>query len=102
MSIPIMPVNLLTDVGAVPRSAKVQAPENEGGFQSAMANALQSTSNLQKQAGQLSREFTLENPTVSLEQTMLAGVKSNIAFQTTLQVRNKLVQSYSDIMNMQI
>lgn len=54
------------------------------------------------ESGRLTKEFTLESPTVSLEETMLAGVKSNIAFQATLQTRNRLVQAYTDIMNMQV
>lgn len=38
----------------------------------------------------------------SLEETMVAGAKSSIAFQATLQVRNRFVQAYSEVMNMQI
>lgn len=72
------------------------------GFKDAMLQALQATSDLQAESGRLSKEFSLDNPTVSLEQTMIAGVKSSIAFQTTLQVRNKVVQAYTDIMNMQV
>ena len=53
----------------------------EGGFQQAMLSALKDTSSLQKESGRLTKEFTLENPTVSLEETMLAGVKSGMAFQ---------------------
>lgn len=74
----------------------------ENGFQNAMLNALKETSSLQMESGRLTKEFTLESPTVSLEETMLAGVKSNIAFQATLQTRNRLVQAYTDIMNMQV
>lgn len=64
--------------------------------------ALQTTSSLQKESGRLSREFQLEKSTASLEEIMLVGVKSNIAFQATLQVRNRVVQAYTDIMNMQV
>jgi flagellar hook-basal body complex protein FliE len=55
-----------------------------------------------RESGRLSREVTFGNPTVSLEETMLAGVKSNIAFQATLQSRNRIVQAYTDVMNMQV
>jgi flagellar hook-basal body complex protein FliE len=34
--------------------------------------------------------------------TMVAMQKAQIGFQATLQVRNKLVQAYSDIMSMQV
>lgn len=72
------------------------------GFQDAMVQALQTTSSLQKESGRLSRAFQLENSTASLEETMLAGVKSNIAFQATLQMRNRVVQAYTDVMNIQV
>lgn len=75
---------------------------SSAGFEDAIVQALKETSSLQKESGRLSKEFTLENSTVSLEQTMLAGVKSNIAFQTNLQIRNRVIQAYSDVMNMQI
>jgi flagellar hook-basal body complex protein FliE len=56
----------------------------------------------QLQAQTLQRELQLDNPSVSLEQTMVAMQKSQLGFQATLQVRNRLVQAYSDIMNMQV
>jgi flagellar hook-basal body complex protein FliE len=44
----------------------------------------------------------MDNPTVGLEETMVAMQKAQLGFQATLQVRNRLVQAYSDIMNMQV
>ncbi len=73
-----------------------------GGFKTAMAQALQGVSQSQLEAQRLQRELTLDNPTVSVEETMLAMQKANIGFQATLQVRNRLLQAYSDIMNMQV
>jgi flagellar hook-basal body complex protein FliE len=54
------------------------------------------------EATRMQRELQLGNPTVSLEETMVAMQKAQIGFQATLQVRNRLVQAYSDIMNMQV
>lgn len=73
-----------------------------GSFQTAMAQALKSVSGAQLEAQGLQRELQLDNPSVSLEQTMVAMQKAQIGFQATLQVRNRLVQAYSDIMNMQV
>ena len=56
----------------------------------------------QTDATAMQREVQLDNPTVSLEQTMVAMQKAQIGFQATLQVRNRLVQAYSDIMSMQV
>ena len=39
---------------------------------------------------------------VSLEETMLAMQQAQIGFQGAIQVRNRLVQAYTDIMNMQV
>ncbi len=72
------------------------------GFQSAMTQALSAVSAQQDQAQSLQRELTLDNPTVSLEKTMMAMQKAQIGFQATLQVRNRMVQAYSDIMNMNV
>ncbi len=73
-----------------------------GSFRTAMADALHNVSQSQFEAQRLQRELTLDNPTVSVEQTMMAMQKAQIGFQATLQVRNRLVQAYSDIMNMQV
>lgn len=71
-------------------------------FRSAMADALKSVSRTQDEAQALQRELQLDNPGVSLEQTMVAMQKAQLGFQATLQVRNRLVAAYSEIMNMQV
>jgi len=73
-----------------------------GGFQAAMANALKDVSVNQVQATRLQREFSMDNPNVSLEETVMAMQKAQVGFQAALQVRNRLAQAYSDIMNMQV
>jgi flagellar hook-basal body complex protein FliE len=73
-----------------------------GGFRSAMVDALKEVSQTQVEADRLQRELSLDNPAVSLEQTMMAMQKAQIGFQATLQVRNRLAQAYTDIMNMQV
>ena len=56
----------------------------------------------QHESERLQREVQLDNPGVSLEETMVAMQKAQIGFQAALQVRNRLVQAYTDIMNMQV
>ena len=73
-----------------------------GGFEQALSSALGSVSKSQNEASRLQRGVAMDDPTVSLEQTMVAMQKAQIGFQATLQVRNRLVQAYSDIMNMQV
>jgi flagellar hook-basal body complex protein FliE len=76
--------------------------EAPGSFKAAMGQALHQVSQAQDHAQGLQRELTLDNPNVSLEETMMAMQKAQLGFQATLQVRNRLVQAYSEIMNMQV
>ena len=72
------------------------------GFSQALTQALKSVSETQNQSTQMQREVQLDNPTVSIEETMVAMQKAQIGFQATITVRNRMVQAYSDIMNMQV
>ena len=74
----------------------------DGGFSGALKSALSSVSAAQNESGRLQREVQMENPKVSLEETMVAIQKAQIGFQATLHVRNRMVQAYTDIMNMQV
>jgi len=73
-----------------------------GDFSVAFSQALRNVSQSQNSAQALQREVALDNPTVSIEQTMVAMQKAQIGFQAALQVRNRLVQAYSDVMNIQV
>ena len=77
-------------------------PAEGTGFQSALTQALGAVSRSQAEATALQREVQLDNPAVGIEETMVAMQKAQIGFQATLQVRNKMVQAYSDIMSMQV
>ena len=82
---------------------RVAAPQEQSpGFSGALRDALQSVSAVQNHAGGLQREVQMENPAVSIEETMVAMQKAQVGFQATLHVRNRLVQAYTDIMNMQV
>jgi len=71
-------------------------------FADALKSSLQQVSDTQKHAADLGKRFAMGDDTVSLSDTMIAMQKSSIAFQGTVQVRNKLVSAYHDIMNMQV
>jgi flagellar hook-basal body complex protein FliE len=74
----------------------------KAGFGSALSEALKGVSDMQNQANTMQNELQMDNPTVSLEQTMVQMQKAQIGFQAAISVRNRLVQSYTDIMNMQV
>ena len=84
------------------KAAKVESSSTEVGFSQALTSALKSISQSQNQASELQRQVQLDNPNVSLEETMVAMQKAQIGFQSALHVRNRMVQAYSDIMNMTV
>ena len=53
-------------------------------------------------ATQMAEQFQLGDPKVTLEDTMVAMQKANVSFQAALQIRNRVVSAYHDIMNLQI
>ncbi len=78
------------------------AKDEQAGFSTVLRGALGEVSAAQNKATGMAREVQLENPSVSLEETMVNIQKAQIGFQATLHVRNRMVQAYSDIMNMQV
>ena len=91
-------------VEAKTRVAEGQATDQveKPSFQTAFSGALKGISQAQATATSMQREVQFDNPTVSLEETMVAMQKAQLGFQSAVQVRNKLVQAYTDIMNMQV
>ena len=105
MDLRLAPVStsMPTRTGMVQRTPTSATSEAKGaGFSSALKGALAEVSAAQNNATQLQNEVQMENPNVSLEETMVAIQKAQIGFQATLHVRNRMVQAYSDIMNMQV
>jgi flagellar hook-basal body complex protein FliE len=95
--------NGLHDLGqAASVSGKPGNAESPGDFLKALEGALDKVNSSQNDAAELSKKFQLNQDDVSLEETMVAIQKANIAFQAAVQVRNRLVSAYHDIMNMQI
>ncbi len=71
-------------------------------FADVLHQALQGVSDLQKNSAAMTRKVELNEPGANLVETMIAMNKSSLAFQATVQVRNRLVNAYQDIMNMPI
>jgi flagellar hook-basal body complex protein FliE len=78
------------------------APAAGTDFVSSLNSALGSVSKSQNDATELQRQFQLENSGVSLEETMIAMNKSQLSFSAAVQVRNRLVQAYEQIMQMPV
>jgi len=73
-----------------------------GGFAASLKASLDKISDDQQKAVGESRAFELGANNVSLNDVMVDMQKANVGFQFGLQVRNKLVSAYTDIMQMQV
>ncbi|MBC3870264.1 flagellar hook-basal body complex protein FliE [Undibacterium oligocarboniphilum] len=71
-------------------------------FADALKASLDQVNQVQISSQQLGQQFAMGDDKVSLSDVMISMQKANISFQTAVQVRNKLVSAYHDIMNMQI
>lgn len=68
-------------------------------FYKAAINLIEDTNNLELEADQKSLEFAM-GKTSNIEEVLIAQEKANILLQFTIQVRNKAVESYKEIMRM--
>ncbi len=71
-------------------------------FSQALATALKDVSQAQENAQQMAQDFSSGNTDVNLQDVMVNLQKANLSFQQMVQVRNRLVTAYQDIMNMQV
>jgi flagellar hook-basal body complex protein FliE len=71
-------------------------------FGAVLKASLDQVNQSQQGAQKLSQDFELGKGTADLNDVMIALQKANISFQAAIQVRNRLVSAYHDIMNMQV
>jgi flagellar hook-basal body complex protein FliE len=79
-----------------------QMPAQKADFASALKASLDQVNNAQQSSDALAKRFVMGDDSVNLSDVMINSQKASIAFQATVQVRNKLVSAYHDIMNMQV
>lgn len=71
-------------------------------FGNLLNDALKTVNNLQGQSSDLATRFDQGDRSVSLSDVMIARNKSSVAFEATVQVRNKMVEAYKELMNMPV
>lgn len=109
-----MPVNALSSAlqqmqsmaaqaaGGTETVAEQSGAASSSGFAAALKASLDKISDDQTHAVGEAKAFELGAPNVSLNDVMIDGQKANLGFQFGLQVRNKLVSAYNDIMQMSV
>lgn len=87
--------------GLGPATAAPAGAAGAGSFAAELQRSLANISGAQQQAYAQAESFELGKPGVALNDVMVDLQKANVAFQTGLQVRNRLVTAYQEIMNLQ-
>ncbi len=85
-------------------SKPAQAGEKQGGssnFGSVLKSTIQEINQLQSKADQAIAKVELEK-SGSIHEAMIALEKADISFRTMLQVRNKIIEAYQEVMRMQV
>ena len=102
----------LTDMNALMSQMRIMSSQASGteqmvknptavSFANTLGETLKTVNDLQMTSGQIKDAFE-KGADIPLTQVMLASQKSALAFQATLQVRNKVLAAYQDIMNMPV
>ncbi|MGV8900085.1 MAG: flagellar hook-basal body complex protein FliE [Burkholderiaceae bacterium] len=101
--------SMLAQIKAMSANAKVgeslapaAAADNKINFADVLKASLDQVSKTEDQSTKLGQQFALGDDSVNLSDVMISMQKASITLQTTVQVRNKLVSAYHDIMNMQV
>lgn len=75
---------------------------SQSDFSQLLKQALNTVNGLQKNNNELQTAVEMGDPQVSLAQAMIAGQKASIAFDATVQIRNRLVEAYKEVMAMPV
>ncbi|WP_374509248.1 flagellar hook-basal body complex protein FliE [Niveibacterium sp.] len=97
---------MIGQMRATAEAAAGKPAATEGGegvdFSQVLQGALQQVSQAQNDAKAMSEQFSTGDPNVNLQDVMVNLQKANLSFQQMVQVRNRLVTAYQDMMNMQV
>ena len=84
-------------------SASLPAPANsDDSFFALLSKQFSDVNSSQRHAAKLAELFEIGDENVSLVDVMIAGQKSRVAFSALVEVRNKMLTAYQEIMNMQV
>lgn len=91
----------LRSIGDATKSsaASTETTKADGGFADALKGAVESVNATQHRASDIASAYERGEVT-DVAQVMLARQEAGVAFEATLQVRNKLLSAYQDIMRM--
>lgn len=75
-------------------------PASAPGFGALLHQGVDRVADAQGQAGKLQQAFELGDPNTDLATVMVASAKAQVSFRAMVEVRNRVVSAYQDVMNM--
>lgn len=85
-----------------PTPADETAAAGGPSFASLVKQGLDQVNQTQQKANDMATAFQRGTPGVDLAQVMIESQKASVSFRAVTEVRNRMVNAYQDIMNMQI
>ncbi len=76
-------------------------PQQGQGFGDILKNAVESVNSMQHEAGRL-EDAVAKGENVNIHQAVIAGEKAGLSFKLLMQVRNKMIEAYQEVMRMQV
>jgi flagellar hook-basal body complex protein FliE len=94
-------LNLSDRVTLSTAPASPRAGTTAAAFDEVLKVAFQDVDRLQKEANQSMQRLAVDG-SVDIHHTMIAMEKADLSFRLMLQIRNKLVEAYQEVMRMQV
>lgn len=98
----LKPVVSVTSLGRVDGGPRVETGESGGtSFKQMVKDAIGEVNSIQNQSDQLAEKLAT-GEIEDVHQAMIAMQKAKLALDLTIQVRNKVIEAYQEVMRMQV
>ena len=100
-----MDYSMIKGIESIPEpfggSAVKRTSQADQGFGDLLKQAVESVNTMQHEAGRL-EDSVAKGESTNIHQAVIAGEKAGLSFRLLMQVRNKMVEAYQEVMRMQV
>ena len=98
----ILSVLRSTATQAAGKPSEVAPAAGAPNFADLLKNSIEKVNQVQEQSSQMADKLAAGDTSQNLHEVMIALQTASVSFQEMVQVRNKIVSAYQDVMNMQV
>ncbi len=88
----------ITQSSAAPENVAAQRPD----FSELLKDSIAQVNDLQQNASEMKTAFETGQNAADISEVMVAVQKASVSFEAVVEVRNKLLTAYQEVMNMQV